>query len=431
VPSGRHPPIRGTLGPVRIFSRYIFRECLIYFGISLVAFTGILLTLRMLKFASLIINKGVELEQIGRVFISIVPTFLEIALPLAVLLGVMLAFARLSGDSEVIVLRASGISITQLVRPVMLFGCVLAAVNLLISMELRPWGFRELADSLFQIARTRSTAGLTEGVFNNLGQITLYSEKIDFQSGALTNVLIDDRRAGGGRKIVTARRGAILSSEAQKEIVLHLEEGVIHEQIEGRYSITRFDRNRLTINPDELYGEEAATKERRPNELYIPELRTTRAVLEASLEAGVVPADVAGVTNLGELERKINRLKLEEGRRFSMPYASFILALLGMSLGIQPPRSQKAWGAGLSATLGLLVFVLYYGLLSTGITLGENGRLNPHAALWLPNIVATGVAMFVLHRLGTERWHSILHGFEGGFRALSRRFGRIQPKVAA
>ena len=81
---------------MRLIPRYIFTECLIFFGISLAAFTGVLLTIRMLQFASLIINKGVEPGQIGMVFLAIVPTFLEIALPLAVLLGVMLCFARLS-----------------------------------------------------------------------------------------------------------------------------------------------------------------------------------------------------------------------------------------------------------------------------------------------------------------------------------------------
>ena len=98
----------------RILSRYIFFESLHYFGISLFAFTALLLTLRMLKFASLIINKGVEFSQIASVFIAIIPTFLEIAIPLSVLLGVMLAFARLSGDSEIVVMRASGISLYQI-----------------------------------------------------------------------------------------------------------------------------------------------------------------------------------------------------------------------------------------------------------------------------------------------------------------------------
>jgi Lipopolysaccharide export system permease LptF/LptG len=89
----------------RRLTRYIFGECLHFFALCLTAFTGILFTIRILKFSSLIINKGVDPHQIGRVFFAVIPTFLEFALPLAALLAVMLAFARLSGDSEVVVLR--------------------------------------------------------------------------------------------------------------------------------------------------------------------------------------------------------------------------------------------------------------------------------------------------------------------------------------
>ena len=95
---------------MRILDRYILRETLAYFGISLFAFTGMLLVLRMLRLADLVINRGVELDQVVMVFIAIIPTFLEIAVPLATLLGVMLAFARLSGDSEIVVNRGSGVS---------------------------------------------------------------------------------------------------------------------------------------------------------------------------------------------------------------------------------------------------------------------------------------------------------------------------------
>ena len=180
------------------------RECALYFGITLFAFTGVLLTVRMLRFASLVINRGVEFSQIISVFLALIPTFLEIAIPLATLLGVMLAIARLSGDSEIVVLRSAGISIYQLVLPVLLFGLFCASCSLFISLHLRPYGFKVLQDTLFEIARTKSTASLTPGIFNTLGKMTLYADQIDPHSGQLVRVLIDDRRAGDARKIVSA-----------------------------------------------------------------------------------------------------------------------------------------------------------------------------------------------------------------------------------
>jgi lipopolysaccharide export system permease protein len=415
---------------VKIFTRYILRECLTYFGVILLAFTGILLTIRMLRFASLIINKGVEVEQIALVFVSIIPSFLEIALPLAVLLGVMLAFARFSGDSEIVVIRASGISITQLIKPVIVFGLIFWGVSLYISLELRPWGFKTLSQSLFEIARSRSTAGLTEGVFNKLGDLTLYAEKIDFSNGALTHVLIDDRRDKNARKVIAATSGVLVSDQTSQLIVLDLARGTIHEQAPERYSLTRFVNNRFVIDPNQVLGGKDGDTDKRANELTLTEIRELRGRLQVMKGEAEAPradpveaaAEQIAQNNGGapppptltpkQLERKINRLDIEVTRRFSMPFAAFILALVGMPLGVQPPRSQKTWGAGISAILGLLVFVIYYGFLSIGITLAENGALPAAVALWIPNLAALGLAFFTLHRIGGERWHSIAHGFE-------------------
>jgi lipopolysaccharide export system permease protein len=414
---------------VKILSRYILRECLTFFGVVILAFTGILLTIRMLRFASLIINKGVDVGQIALVFVSIIPSFLEIALPLAALLGVMLAFARFSGDSEIIVIRASGISIVELIKPVVILGVLLWALSLAISLELRPRGFRQLAQSLFEIARTRSTAGLTEGVFNKLGDLTLYAEKIDFATGALTHVLIDDRRDRAGRKVISATSGTLVSDPTARSIVLDLTTGAIHEQNEERYSITRFVNNRFVFDPNQVLGTRETDADKKANELSLAELRALRARFAARLaappedsttaaivatktfaEAGSTTLESEPALTPQQLRRKINRIDIERERRFSMPFAAFVLALVGLPLGVQPSRSQKTWGAGISAALGLAVFVIYYGILSIGLTLAESGAVPARIALWLPNIAALGIAVFALHRIGTERWQSIAAG---------------------
>lgn len=443
-----HKPESPPARSVKIFTRYILRECLTYFGVIILAFTGILLTIRMLRFASLIINKGVEVEQIAAVFVAIIPSFLEIALPLAVLLGVMLAFARFSGDSEIVVIRASGISITQLIKPVLWVGALFWGLSLFISIELRPWGFKTLSQSLFEIARSRSTAGLTEGVFNKLGDLTLYAEKIDFATGALTHVLIDDRRDKNARKVIAATSGTLVSDGVAQLIVLDLVRGTIHEQALERYSLTRFQNNRFIIDPNQVLGDKKADIDKRANELSLAEIAALRTQLEGmraqsnstpspsealahrALEAATgQPAPPEATLTAAQLERKIYRLDIEAARRFSMPFAAFILAIVGMPLGVQPPRSQKTWGAGISAILALLVFVVYYGFLSIGIALAENGTLPATVALWIPNLVVTALALFTLQRIGSERWHSIAHGFEPILKLLSQRLERHRKVV--
>jgi lipopolysaccharide export system permease protein len=426
---------------VKILSRYILLESVVFFGISLFAFTGILLTMRMLRFAGLVVNKGVEFSQIATVFLAIVPTFLEIAIPLATLLGIMLAFARMSGDSEIVVMRASGVSLHQLFRPVLLFGVVAAFTSLFVSLQLSPWGFQVLSRSFFEIARSKSSAGLDEGVFNKMGDLTLYAEKIDHQTGKLQNVLIDDKRQKDNRRIVTAINGTLLPDEEQEHIILDLNNGMIHEVINGKYVMTAFITTTIVLDPQDMYGSDDKS-DKSGREMHLDELHSEIAKYKALLISAQNPApapipvfgpqpkptavasDNTSVKDIPipELKKKISKLQTEAIRRFSMPFASFILALLGMPLGVQPPRTQRAWGVGLSGLLGMFVFIFYYGLLSIGIMLGERGSLNPIIGLWLPNLLSLAMGIFFIYKINSEQWQSIAHGFEGLTNFIRRKF---------
>jgi lipopolysaccharide export system permease protein len=395
---------------VRILSRYIFKEVGTFFLISLSAFTGLLLVLRMLRLTSLIINRGVEVGQIARVFVAIIPTFLEIALPMSTLLGVMLAFSRLCGDSEVVVMRASGISILNFLKPIGLFAVVVGTASLFVSVSLRPWGFASLSNALFDVAKSKSISGLTQGVFNKLGDITLYAESIDYESGDLMRVLVDDKRDEAQRKVVIAKRGRIVADENTHTISLLLGDGVAHEQTEGRYSRTEFTSNSLSVDPSELRDE--TKKGVVARELQVPKLSETieyyRGLLSVENQESF---EVFGETiTRKELLKKFRRSRIELGQRFSLPCAAFIMAFVGLALGIMSPRTQRAWGAGFAGLLGLIVFVIYYSVFSVGVALADKGSLPIVVALWAPNVITTALAVWILYKLGTEQWHSVSEG---------------------
>lgn len=414
---------------MRILSRYILREVLSFFSISLAAFTGLLLTVKMLRLTSLIVNRGVEPLQIVRVFLAIIPTFLEIALPMSALLGVMLAFSRLSGDSEVIVMRASGISLFRFVRPLAYFAVGIGIAGLFVSLVLRPWGFASLSDALFDAARSRSTAGLTEGVFNKLGNIILYAEEIDYSTGDLSRIIIDDKRNPEQRKIVIAKRGRIIADEAQQSLSLLLADGVAHELINGRYARTDFTTNSLGIDSADLSNDSGKGVNAR--ELQSPELIETIHTYEQLLSTtpeqdhySVMGAELSKK----ELEKKLRRARIELGQRFSLPYASFIMTFIGMSFGIMSPRTQRTWGAGFAAALGLGVFIVYYSIFSVSLALADSGALNAWVALWIPNVLATIVAITTINKIGTEQWQSVSEAlyikimeFAAGFKHRWRR----------
>jgi lipopolysaccharide export system permease protein len=423
-----------------LLSRYLFSECLLFFFVSLVAFTGILFTLRLLKFASLIINKGVESHQIFLVFLSIIPTFLEIALPLATLLGIMLAFARLSGDSEIVVMRASGVSYQELLRPIIVLGLFVSLSGLYVSHVLKPWGYRTLADTLLDIARSKSTAALEPGIFNKLGGLTIYAEGIDQHNGNISHVLLDDKRDPLVRKLVVSKTGNILSNGEARSLQLELYDGYIHEQVGERYIITKFDTNSFTLDSSELDGSNGDQKGHSAREFSYQDLNRANAQIEALLQrlnAGEIlhrsalsPLVRLQVSDPEVTAKVLNRRRVrnsvEQHSRFAMPFASLMLAIVAVALGIQPARTQRAWGAGLSIFGGSLIFVAYYGLLSLGITLAESGTFPILLALWVPNLACLGFGWWSIRQLTSERWSSLVQGFE----VIGDRLKSVKTRVA-
>lgn len=411
---------------MKIITRYILREASLYFLLCLGIFTVILLTVRMIRFTALIVNRGVELQQIAAVFLSITPSFLELAVPLATLLGIMMALGRLSGDSEIVVLRASGISLVQLLSPILTFGAVAALLCALIGTQLSPRGIHSLSETLFDIAKSRSTAGLDAGVFNKLGNMILYADEIQHDNGSLRHVLVDDKRNKEQRKVVIAQSGTIESDRSAQTITIRLYDGAIHEMLDGKYVLTRFQTNSLVLASDEILDPDAQERGRSAREMFVPEIQTEidrmlellfqiRQAPEGDLELRKQIASTFGLPTLYEkkdIKRRLRKFEVEKERRLAMPVAALVLAFLALSLGIYPPRSQRLFGPGLAVFFGLLVFTFYYAFLSIGIALAETGRVPAVIGLWIPNLATFVLALWLFYKMAREHWQSTVHGLE-------------------
>lgn len=370
------------------------------------SFTSLLIVLRILKFSDLIINKGVKFADVGTVFIALIPTFLEFAFPMSTLLGVMLCIARLSGDSEIVVIRASGISLFQLLKPCLYVGSIMLFFALIISITLRPWGYRTLSETLYNIARDKTTVGLQEGTFQKLGLLTLYAENIHHKTGYLKNVLIDDQRSEEERKVIFSKKGKIIADNKNQKINFNLRLGEIHEQTDDNYSFTEFQQNQISLGAQELFDPDAKEKNIRFRELAFSDLKPKTKDLVYKLEN--LPLVLADYNEQRKkLIKDIRGIKIEKTRRFSFPFACFILPFMALALGIQAPRAKKTWGTSISILLALLVFITYFGLVSFAVTLGEKGTLPASITLWVPNVILVVICYHLLKRLGEEKWQAI------------------------
>ena len=357
---------------MRTLNRYLLREIAIPFGLGLAIVTLILLIARILKLVELVVNRGVPLLQVLKLFSYILPAFLELTVPMALLLAVLVAFGRLSSDSELIAMNASGVSLYQLLAPVAVFAAAVYVVSLGLSLYARPWGNSLLRSALFDIARTRAGAAIKEKVFtDDFPGLVIYVDHIEPPGNRLHGVLISDTRDAAQRNTVFAEMGLLVQDEETKTMLLRLLGGTMHAfyQKDASYHLTRFSVYDITLDLTATL-DRARRQEKDVSEMTIPELRRAMAAKRS-----------AGQPTF------IERVELQ--RKFSIPFASLVFAAVAVPLGIRPTRAVRSRGL----TLSLVIIFVYYLLLTLGDNLGSRGALPAWVAMWLPNALLAIVAL--------------------------------------
>jgi LPS export ABC transporter permease LptF/LPS export ABC transporter permease LptG len=371
-------------GPsVRIIDRYVWRELLVPFLLGLFVFTFLLLIDKIFDLTDLIINKGVPVDLVGRLLLYILPAFLVLTIPMAFLLAILVAFGRLSADLEVVALKASGVSPLRLLRPVLVFGVGVTAATALLMLEGMPRGNYAFKSLVFDIIRVQASVGIKERVFNDsFGRYVLYVEEIAADHVGLRNVFVADERDPDRVRLVTAREGRLLSDEASRRVMLQLMRGAVHETERGslqKYREITFRQYDLSLsleNPLVRQGE--APKGDR--EMRLSELR----------EHAAVAARARG---------NPNPYLVEIHKKYAIPVACVVFALVGVPLGIRAHRGGR-WAA---FVLMLPIVLFYYVFLTLGESLGDAGRMPPWLAMWGPNLIVAAVGLGLLRAVVQER----------------------------
>src|ERR1700752_2694705 len=134
----------------KIIDRYVGREVIAPFALGVLLLTFALVTARLLKLTEMVVNHGVTLRVVGSLIGFIMPAFLELTFPMAVLLGVLMGFGRMSGDRELIAARACGISLYRLAMPVIAVAFAVYALSSWLAFSVRPWANRHLEEKIFE-----------------------------------------------------------------------------------------------------------------------------------------------------------------------------------------------------------------------------------------------------------------------------------------
>lgn len=393
----------------RTLTGYLLSEILPPFLLGLLTFTFVLLIARILKLVELIVTRGIPLTQVGRLLVLILPTFLELTLPMAFLLAILLGLGRLSGDQELLALKSSGVSPVQILLPLIFVAASVAAITFLLTTWGRPAAQVALKDELYNIAKTRVGTVLREKVFNDdFPNILIYVEEIIPPGNVGQGILIIDKRETAKDNIIVGKVGLINTEEQTHTLSLRLFDGSIYERDRTRsdFSQTNFNIYDFKLDLDEFIGP-AKMKDAGPKEMSLNRLLKT-----------IEEKQAAGINARPEL--------MEFHQRIAFSFAPIVFCLLGVSLSLLPrtSRANRSWGVALC----VVWLVVYYALLSLGKALGERGAFHPFIALWFPNIVVGVISLHLFRKALYESPLLLQTRFDAASLWLGQRLTRFENR---
>ncbi len=361
---------------LKIINWYIFKEILGPFLISLLTFSVIMLMGRTLKLADLLINKGLSVFDVLRLLTYILIPFYGYIIPMSILLTVLLGLGRLSADNEIVALKTSGISLYQIVLPIGIFSSIAFLLTTLITIYAYPWGFNSLRNLAFKIAKTRSEIGIQERVFNDdFDGMVIYVDKTSVKGGRMQGVFISDKRDPRLSTTIIAKEGYITSDPESMLVNFRLLDGTFQRVGDDMQSYQSGHFNTYDINLDlKAALADVKRKKKKYREMTLTELKEA-------------------IDNSSETNPKLNKIKVEYYKKFTIPFACFVMGLLGIPLGIRKIRGGRSYGFVVS----LAILLFYYILLITAESFGESGKIPPLISMWMPNIFigTLGIYLFI------------------------------------
>lgn len=351
-----------------ILHRFILRELLTSFLLSVIFLNFTLMMEKLLRLSRLLSSVGASPLDVGQVILYLQPQLLILTIPMAMLLSVLLTYFRLTADNELIIMRNIGMPFRLISRPVMYLGIGCFATSMAMSFYLGPTGSVMLREKITNILVTRAPLAIEEGIFNTSFKDMVILVKEKPAPNLLSGIFIVDERKKAESKIIVAREGQILSETDALSFALRGG----HVYITGQNSFTEitFGSYYFRLTPV-LDQSNKKSSELTPFEL-ISESRSSP-------------------------EKKISYL-LEFYRRLSMPGVCLIIIFLGPSLALIAGKTGRLGGL----TIGLLVFAAYYSVMIYGENLARSGVLPHFVGAWLSFAMLGAFSIYAFERVNKK-----------------------------
>ncbi|HYN38457.1 MAG TPA: LPS export ABC transporter permease LptF, partial [Rhodospirillales bacterium] len=370
---------------MRTFDLYVLRQTLKPLAVALLVAMLVLLIERVLRLLDLLLGAQGPLKLVLEIVAFLVPHYIALALPISLLIGVMVAFNRLSRDGEIDALQCAGVGLGRQCRAALLAAVGVAVITGATLGYLKPYGRYAYQAMVYTVGNAALQAFVQAGVFTQFGDITFLVHAFGKQAGSFAQVFVfqdDDDRSTA----ISARDGTLTRSTEDGSPVLRLYDGVRLTRTEAArpsrassdppVGVLRFDQLRMVLGDGQapVFRPRGADE----REFNITELWQRRH----APPPGVRSSDMIAEFNV--------RLV----RTVSVPF----LPLFGIPLALGRRRSDRSWGIA----AGLLILIVYNQVLDLGKNMAESGEISAFVGLWLPFIAFAAISLWLFRRAATQ-----------------------------
>ncbi|HUP46729.1 MAG TPA: LptF/LptG family permease, partial [Thermoanaerobaculia bacterium] len=402
---------------MRTLTRYILKEMTGPTALGFIFYTSIILMQKLFDMAGMIIQRSLTIEDVLKLLWLSLPHIIVLTVPMSLLFGVLIAVGRLSSDSEIIAMRALGMSTRSIYMPVFLFSAAMFLLSLYLINVVMPRGNRMLQSLQAELLTSTVDKKIKPRVFfDEYENLMIYVNDIDRQTGQWKGVFVADSRTSdpvegttpadiirqararseqnqspgmaalaqpSGQRIVVAERGRLAVVEPSQEVWMNLGDAATHLWDPARPE--RYDLN--TNEAQRILVADPTTS-----------LFSTRSIARSLREMNL--RELVDQTRLVRRGDPVtyNLARVEIHKKFAFPFACIVFGILGLPLGITNRRGGKS--SGFSLSIGIILF--YYIMINNGEHLAANGRVPPAVGMWLPNLVLLALGIYLLRRANRD-----------------------------